>query len=127
MTETNEPAMRLSWGLGSVTVRPVDSKGLNMQIGIVGLGRMGGNIALRLMAAGHRCVVFDAAPATREALAQKGAEAASSLGDLVRRLEGQPKAVWLMLPAGEIRQERLWWLGSLFAPCDTVFSGRHPH
>jgi 6-phosphogluconate dehydrogenase len=66
-----------------------------MQIGIVGLGRMGGNIALRLMRAGHRCVVFDASVAPRDALARQGAEAASSLGDLVKRLAGEPTAVWI--------------------------------
>jgi len=108
-------------------VRPVVSKGFNMQIGIVGLGRMGGNIALRLIGAGHRCVVFDAAPAPREALAQKGAEAASSLGDLVRRLEGQPKAVWLMLPAGKITEDTLESLSGLLAPGDIVIDGGNTH
>src|SRR5882724_318637 len=98
-----------------------------MQIGIVGLGRMGGNIALRLIGAGHRCVVFDAAPAPREALAQKGAEAANSLGDLVRRLEGQPKAVWLMLPAGKITEDTLESLSGLLAPGDIVIDGGNTH
>ena len=94
-----------------------------MQIGIVGLGRMGGNIALRLMRAGHRCVVFDASVAPREALARQGAEAANSLGDLVKRLAGEPIAVWLMLPAGKITEDTIEALTGLLAPGDIIIDG----
>jgi len=94
-----------------------------MQIGIVGLGRMGGNIALRLMRAGHRCVVFDRSAAQREALARQGAEAADTLVDLVQRLKGQPKAIWLMLPAGKITEDAIGSLTPLLAPGDIVIDG----
>ena len=73
-----------------------------MQIGVVGLGRMGGNISRRLMKAGHRCIVFDTNLKPREALAKEGATAAGSLADLVKALGEKPRAVWVMLPAGEI-------------------------
>ena len=94
-----------------------------MQIGIVGLGRMGGNIALRLMRAGHRCVVFDRSAAPRQALARQGAEAANSLVDLVQALQGQPKAIWLMLPAGKITEDTIEELTGLLAPGDVVIDG----
>src|SRR4029077_1828457 len=94
-----------------------------MQIGIVGLGRMGGNIALRLMRAGHRCVVFDRSAEAREALARQSAEAASSLADLVQGLDGQPKAVWLILPAGKVTEDAIETLTGLLAPGDIVIDG----
>jgi 6-phosphogluconate dehydrogenase len=94
-----------------------------MQIGIIGLGRMGGNIALRLMRAGHRCVVFDRSAAPRDALARQGAEAADTLADLVQRLKGQPKAIWLMLPAGKITEDAIESLTPLLAPGDIVIDG----
>ena len=71
-----------------------------MQIGMIGLGRMGGNMARRLMKAGHHCVVFGAHAKSREALAKEGATAADSPADLVQALTERPRAVWLMLPAG---------------------------
>jgi 6-phosphogluconate dehydrogenase len=71
-----------------------------MQIGIVGLGRMGANIARRLMRQGHECVVFDANLAASLKLGQEGAHSAAALQDLVKRLK-PPRTVWLMVPAGE--------------------------
>src|SRR6266436_2628179 len=71
-----------------------------MQIGIVGLGRMGANIARRLMRHGHECVVFDANLAASLKLGQEGAHSAAALQDLVKRLK-PPRIVWLMVPAGE--------------------------
>jgi 6-phosphogluconate dehydrogenase len=75
-----------------------------MQIGIVGLGRMGGNIARRLMRNGHRCAVFDARPEVVDGLAKEGAIAAHSLEGLLGHLTGSPAIVWVMLPAGEITE-----------------------
>ena len=69
-----------------------------MQLGMVGLGRMGSNLVRRLMRDGHRCVAYDVNADAVEELAGEGATAATSLGDLVAKLE-QPRAVWLMLPA----------------------------
>ncbi len=93
-----------------------------MQIGVVGLGRMGGNIARRLMKAGHSCVVFDANPKAGEALAHDGATAAGSLADLVQRLSA-PRAVWVMLPAGQITEQTVVALGGLLGTGDIVVDG----
>ena len=93
-----------------------------MQIGIVGLGRMGGNIARRLMRAGHPAVVFDANAKARTALAQEGATAAASLAELVRALE-KPRTVWVMLPAGEVTEETVKELGELLEADDIIIDG----
>jgi 6-phosphogluconate dehydrogenase len=69
-----------------------------MQLGMVGLGRMGANMVRRLMRAKHECVAFDVTPAAVEALAKEGAIGASSLEDMVKKLSA-PRAVWLMVPA----------------------------
>ena len=94
-----------------------------MQIGVVGLGRMGGNITRRLMRAGHRCVVFDTNAKPREALARDGATAAGSLAEMVRALSEKPRAVWLMLPAGRITEETVTLLGGLLGPDDIIIDG----
>ena len=72
-----------------------------MQIGMIGLGRMGANMVHRLLAGGHRCVVFDRAPQAVEELARATAVGASSIADLVKKLE-TPRAVWLMVPAAVV-------------------------
>ncbi len=93
-----------------------------MQIGIVGLGRMGGNISRRLMRAGHHAVVFDSKAKARAALEQEGATQAASLAELVKALE-KPRAVWVMLPAGEITEETVRELGGLLEADDTIIDG----
>ena len=93
-----------------------------MQLGIIGLGRMGGNIAGRLMKAGHHCVVYDANPAPGEALAKQGAQAVKSLEELVKALD-KPAAVWSMLPAGKITEDTVNQLGELLASGDTIIDG----
>jgi 6-phosphogluconate dehydrogenase len=72
-----------------------------MQLGMIGLGRMGANMVRRLMRGGHQCVVHDVATDAVQALAQAGAEGAASLDDFVDRL-AQPRIVWLMLPAAVV-------------------------
>jgi 6-phosphogluconate dehydrogenase len=72
-----------------------------MQLGMIGLGRMGGNMVRRLLHGGHRCVVYDASPEAAQTLAMEGAVAASSLDDFVRELT-PPRAVWLMVPAAVV-------------------------
>jgi 6-phosphogluconate dehydrogenase len=94
-----------------------------MRIGVIGLGRMGGNIARRLMRAGHECVVFDANPKASEALVKEGAIAVDSLGGVASALGGGPRAVWAMLPAGRITEETVEQLGGILAPGDVVVDG----
>ena len=72
-----------------------------MQLGMIGLGRMGANMVRRLIKGGHQCVVFDMSPKAVEDLAREKAVGASSLADLVRKLE-KPRAVWLMVPAAVV-------------------------
>ncbi len=74
---------------------------ITMQLGMVGLGRMGANMVRRLVKAGHRCAVFDRIPKAVEDLAKEGAAGSSSLADLVRKLE-KPRAIWLMVPAAVV-------------------------
>jgi 6-phosphogluconate dehydrogenase len=93
-----------------------------MQIGIVGLGRMGGNIARRLMNAGHSCVVYDSNPKPGQALSAAGAEAVTSLEALAKALK-PPRVAWIMLPAGQITEQTVTALTGLFEPGDTVIDG----
>ncbi len=72
-----------------------------MQLGMIGLGRMGANMVHRLIAGGHRCVVYDRSPKAVEELARAKAVGASSIADLVKKLE-TPRAVWLMVPAAVV-------------------------
>ncbi|HEV2950161.1 MAG TPA: decarboxylating 6-phosphogluconate dehydrogenase [Gemmataceae bacterium] len=72
-----------------------------MQLGMIGLGRMGANMVRRLLKAGHQCVVFDRSPKVVEELVKEKALGASSLRDLVSKLE-KPRAVWLMVPAAVV-------------------------
>ena len=94
-----------------------------MQIGVIGLGRMGGNISRRLMKAGHRCVVFDANAKPREALAKEGATATSSLEEMVKAFQEKPRAIWLMLPAGEITEKTVDALAGILEPGDIIIDG----
>jgi len=72
-----------------------------MQLGMIGLGRMGANMVRRLLNGGHHCVVFDRSPSAVKQLAEAKAVGASSLADLVKKLE-RPRAVWLMVPAAAV-------------------------
>ena len=72
-----------------------------MQLGMIGLGRMGANMVRRLMKGGHQCVAFDMSPKSVEALAKEGAVGAGSLADFVKKLS-QPRAIWLMVPAAVV-------------------------
>ena len=72
-----------------------------MQLGMIGLGRMGANMVRRLLKGGHQCVVFDMSQEVVQALAKESATGASSLQDLVKKLE-RPRAIWLMVPAAVV-------------------------
>jgi 6-phosphogluconate dehydrogenase len=93
-----------------------------MQLGMVGLGRMGGNIAQRLLRNGHSCVVYDKSTEAVAALAGKGATGSGSLADLAAKLAA-PRIVWLMLPAGKVTEDAVHELGSALQPGDIVIDG----
>ncbi|MGA3024221.1 MAG: phosphogluconate dehydrogenase (NAD(+)-dependent, decarboxylating) [Bryobacteraceae bacterium] len=97
-----------------------------MQIGMVGLGRMGANMARRLMAGGHHCVVYDQATERVLELAAEGAKDASSLDHLVRELDA-PRAIWVMLPSGKITDDVFTQLGNLLAAGDIMIDGGNTH
>jgi 6-phosphogluconate dehydrogenase len=93
-----------------------------MQLGVIGLGRMGGNIVRRLTRKGHQCVVFDRNPTAIEALVGQETTGASDLEQLVTRLQ-KPRAVWVMLPAGEITEGTVTQLGALLEAGDVIIDG----
>ena len=93
-----------------------------MQLGMVGLGRMGANLVRRLMRNGHRCVVFNRTRGPVEALVREGAVGSSSLEDLVAKLD-KPRAVWVMLPAGQPTENAVSELGGRMDRGDIVIDG----
>jgi 6-phosphogluconate dehydrogenase len=96
-----------------------------MQVGMVGLGRMGSNMARRLMRGGHRCVVHDVSPDAVSVLASEGGSPSSSLAELAGKLAA-PRVVWLMLPVG-IVDDTLGQLAGVLEPGDTVIDGGNSH
>src|SRR5260370_10589658 len=96
--------------------------GEKMQLGMIGLGRMGGNIVRRLTRNGHRCVVFDQNSAAIKALVGERVTGGADLKQLVGQLD-KPRAVWVMLPAGEITETTVTQLGALLERGDVVIDG----
>ncbi|PYN62724.1 MAG: decarboxylating 6-phosphogluconate dehydrogenase [Candidatus Rokuibacteriota bacterium] len=97
-----------------------------MDVGLIGLGRMGGNMATRLVRGGHRIVGFDPSSAARQAAQTGGIETAASLRELVTALP-IPRVVWIMVPAGEPTEIALRDLAELLAPGDTIVEGGNTH
>ena len=93
-----------------------------MELGMIGLGRMGGNIVRRLMRHGHTCVVYDTNAAAVVQLGSEGASTAAGMADLVRKLS-RPRAVWVMLPSGQITEAAVSALGELLEPGDCIIDG----
>jgi 6-phosphogluconate dehydrogenase len=93
-----------------------------MELGMIGLGRMGANMAERLLRSGHRVIGFDPKPQSRRRVEDKGAQSAESLEALVTRLR-RPRTLWMMVPAGEITDATAAALLSLLAAGDTVVDG----
>src|ERR1700736_2684010 len=93
-----------------------------MQIAMIGLGRMGANMAQRLLRGGHKVVGFDPAVDARTALEQKGAATAATLDQMVAKLTA-PRVIWLMVPAGAITDSTITNLMPLLAACDTIIDG----
>ena len=97
-----------------------------MALGVVGLGRMGSNIARRLMRDGHRCVVSDLDPAAVERMAAEGAVGSASLEELAAALD-PPRIVWLMVPAGEATDQAIHAAADHLRPGDIVIDGGNTH
>ena len=93
-----------------------------MQLGMIGLGRMGANMVRRLMRGGHECVVFDLNAANVEQLAGEGARGAGSLDDFLSKL-GQPRAVWIMVPAGSATEKTVNDLAARMEAGDIIIDG----
>ncbi len=93
-----------------------------MQIAIVGLGRMGGNMVKRLLGGGHQVVAFDRDPAAVERLVKDGAIGATSLADIVSKLTG-PRAVWVMVPSGKATEDTIHELAKAMSADDIVIDG----
>ena len=93
-----------------------------MKLGMIGLGRMGGAMAQRLMAAGHEVVAYDQSPEVVDSVAAAGAAGAESLGDVVDKLDG-PRTVWVMVPAGEATESAVNAMVDVMSPGDTIIDG----
>jgi 6-phosphogluconate dehydrogenase len=93
-----------------------------MQLGMIGLGRMGANMVRRLMRGGHECVVWDVSAENIQRLAGEGATGAESLDDLIAKLT-QPRAVWIMVPAGPATEKTVDDLGARLAAGDIIIDG----
>jgi len=93
-----------------------------MELGMIGLGRMGSNMTRRLLAGGHRVIVYDSIKAAVETLMAPGAIGSSSITDLVEKL-AQPRAIWLMVPSGEPTDSTVTTLAEVLSPGDTVIDG----
>jgi 6-phosphogluconate dehydrogenase len=100
----------------------MEERETKMKLGIVGLGRMGGNIALRLMKHDHECVVYDSNAKAVDTLAGQGAAKASDLADMIRQLPA-PRIVWVMLPAGDITEKTVMELGRHLQRGDIIIDG----
>jgi 6-phosphogluconate dehydrogenase len=93
-----------------------------MQLGMIGLGRMGANMVRRLMRNGHQCVVYDLSADNVKALGGEGATGSSSMEDFVKKLN-KPRAAWVMVPAGAATENTVLKLASLMEPGDTIIDG----
>src|SRR5690349_6657954 len=93
-----------------------------MELGMIGLGRMGFNMARRLLAGGHRVIGYDRAAAAVEALRREQGSTATTVEELVQQLSA-PRIVWLMIPAGAPTRQQIEALAPLLAPGDIVIDG----
>ena len=93
-----------------------------MQLGMIGLGRMGANMVRRLMRGGHECVVWDTNPSNVKTLADEGAIGAASLQDFIGKLN-KPRAIWIMVPAGNATEQTVSDLATQVEPEDIIIDG----
>jgi 6-phosphogluconate dehydrogenase len=94
-----------------------------MELGIYGLGRMGGNMAVRLVEGGHRVVASNRSPQPVNEAASQGAVPAFTIEEMVQKLEASPKIVWLMVPSGQVTDDTLRHVMSLLQPGDIIIDG----
>jgi 6-phosphogluconate dehydrogenase len=94
-----------------------------MEMGMVGLGRMGGNMVLRLLKRGHRMIAYDRSADTVKAHVAQGAVGAGSLKELVKKFEGKPRVMWVMVPAGDPTTQTINELVELGDPGDIIIDG----
>ncbi|NDD65189.1 MAG: decarboxylating 6-phosphogluconate dehydrogenase [Acidobacteria bacterium] len=97
-----------------------------MQIGMIGLGRMGANMVRRLTRGGHSCLVFDLNPENMAQLAGDGATATTSIAEMVEQMAA-PRAIWIMVPAGEATHQTVEALSELLSTGDIVIDGGNSH
>ena len=97
-----------------------------MELGMIGLGRMGANMVRRLLRAGHRCVVFDQSPDQVRRLVEAGAVGSASLDDFVKKL-AKPHAAWMMVPAGDATEQTVTALAARMDAGDTIIDGGNSH
>src|SRR5688572_5736744 len=97
-----------------------------MQVGLIGLGRMGGNMARRLMAGGHEVVAWDRSIDAVTAVVKDGASGTASLDDLVAKVQ-PPRAIWIMVPAGAPTEQTVAALAERLQPGDTIIDGGNTH
>ena len=93
-----------------------------MELGMIGLGRMGGNMTVRLLQKGHRVVVYDRSEESVNACVSEGAAGSTSLEDLVSQLSA-PRAVWVMVPAGDPTEQTINAIAELLSPGDSIIDG----
>ena len=93
-----------------------------MQLGVIGLGRMGGNIARRLKKAGHDIVIYDVHQDTVQKIASEGMTGATGLDDLIGKMKA-PRSIWVMLPSGKITEDTIMQLADHLEPGDTIIDG----
>src|ERR1700759_3037034 len=98
---------------------------MGMELGIVGLGRGGANMARRLMKDGHTIFAYDVNPDAVKGLEGEGATGAGSLADFVKEMTA-PRAVWVMVPAGKITEDTVQGLAAVLASGGTRIGGGHP-
>lgn len=94
-----------------------------MELGIYGLGRMGANMAVRLLRGGHRIVASNRSPGPVQEVAAQGAVPAADLRELVSKLEERPRAVWLMVPSGQVTDDHVHEALDLLSPGDIIIDG----
>jgi 6-phosphogluconate dehydrogenase len=94
-----------------------------MEMGMVGLGRMGGNMVLRLMKRGHRLIAYDRSPDAVKEKAAQGAEPALTVAEFVQKFQNKPRVMWVMVPAGDPTTEAIDQLIELGDPGDIIIDG----